>query len=115
MNCSLPEAFSRFFNVWRGDPTITLLLTVDRGTKPGERCIVIDTSPGQGSIQVRSDTGDWTRVLNFSAAAFSFEDWRDLPDPDSATPRNWRCFLLAEFPDGRSLLFSEPVRERGIR
>jgi hypothetical protein len=107
MNCSSEEAFSRFFSVWHNAGT-PLLVTVVSGLKPGERCIVSDTSPGQGSIKIRAVSGEWERVVSLSSGSFSFEDFRvDVP-PEGVT-RRWRCFLSADFSDGRKLLFAEPV------
>jgi hypothetical protein len=107
MDCSSEEAFSRFFNVWRNAET-SLLATAIGGLKPGERCIVKDTSPGQGSIHIKSESGEWESLLDLKGVTFSCEDFRNEAPPEGVI-RKWRCFLSADFPDGRKLLFAEPV------
>ena len=103
MNCSLEEAFSLFLRPWCENKT-TLVLTVDRGLKGSERCTILETSPGKARVRLKSMEVNF----DFSSAGFSYEDWRAGLVPELVA-RKWTCFLLAEFPDDRSLLFSEPA------
>jgi hypothetical protein len=108
MNCSLPDAFSLFFNRWRDERT-TLLVTVDRGIEGTEAWRVESTSPGKGLVNiVKPGIAGAVPVNIASANGFSYEDWRDTPPPEGIT-RRWRCFLSIDFPDGRNLLFAEAV------
>jgi hypothetical protein len=102
MNCSPEEALSRFFRPWLEDGT-PLVLTIGDGMEGSEACTVLDISPGR--VLVRSNRGEF--VLASHSASFSYEDWRGFPPPEGVT-RKWLCFLRADFPDGRSLLFAEP-------
>ena len=106
MNCSLQDALSRFFNVWRDERT-TLLLTADSGTGGTEACMIESTSPGSGLVNFVTPGIAGSVPLNIASAKFSSEDWRSTAPPEGVT-RKWRCFLSVDFPDGRSLLFSEP-------
>jgi len=108
MNCSSQDAFSLFFNRWRDERT-TLLLTADSGIEWTVACRVESTSPGNGLIRIVRPGIAGAVPLNIaSASGFSFEDWRDTAAP-AGVIRKWRCFLSVSFPDGRRLLFAEPV------
>jgi hypothetical protein len=102
------EAFSQFFDGWAKAGT-RLLLTVDRGMGGGEFCTVEGTSPGSGLVNIVRPGIAGAVPLNIaSASGFSFEDWRETPAPEGIR-RKWRCFLSVDFPDGRTLLFAEPI------
>jgi hypothetical protein len=107
MNCSAQEAFTLFFNVWRDDKTLVLVKVVDP-RQAQERCTVSDTFPSQGSIRLKPESEESDRSLKFSGATFSFEDFRGTSPPAGVT-RRWLCHLRADFPDGKSVLFSEPI------
>jgi hypothetical protein len=108
MNCSPQEAFSLFFNRWRDERTM-LLLTADSGIAGTGTCRVESTSPGNGLVSIVRPGIAGAVPLNIaSASGCSFEDWRDTAPP-AGVERRWRCFLSVNFPDGRKLLFAEPV------
>jgi hypothetical protein len=100
------EAFSRFFDVWAKAGTKLLVTAV--GELGGSELCTVNTSPGKGLINlVRPGIAEAVPINIASAKGFSFEDWRNDPRPEG-TRRKWRCFLSVDFPDGRTLLFTEP-------
>jgi hypothetical protein len=106
VNCSIEEAFSLFFSSWQENET-DLVLSVDRGAR-SEHCKVATISPGNRScIEIAFTRSGHQKTFDLSAATFSYEDSRAGIVPELVAKR-WACFLLAEFPDGRGLLFAEP-------
>lgn len=85
------------------------VLSVDGGAGGSELCKIEWISPGSGSlISILLTRSGHQRTLDLAGASLSFEDSRTGLVPELIAKR-WVCFLLAEFPDGRSLLFAQPL------
>jgi hypothetical protein len=109
MVCSLQEAFELFLIPWYRKGTV-FVLSVDGGKGGSEHCKIELISPGSDSfVHIFLTRSGAQKVLDLSSASFSYEDSRAGLVPELVA-RRWACFLLAEFPDGRSLLFSEPLQ-----
>jgi hypothetical protein len=105
MQCTIEEAFSLFLEPWRASDA-ELLVALDRGG--GVRCRIVETSPGEGLVTIHaSEWGGKQRVVDLSSAKLSYEDARAGLIPE-LVERKWEVFLLAEFPNGRSLLLALP-------
>jgi hypothetical protein len=111
MVCSLQEAFELFFVPWYKAGTEFVLSVGNGPGKSEEECKIAFISPGSNSLHIDLIRSDRQKTLDLSEASFSYEDSRAGLVPELVA-RRWVCFLLAEFPDGRSLLFSEPMSLR---
>ena len=107
MVCSLKEAFDLFLFPWyRGSKE--LVLSVNGGKGGSEGCTIEMISPGSSGVHILLTLSGRQKMLDLSQASFSYEDARAGLVPELVANR-WVCFLLVEFPDGQSLLFSEPL------
>ena len=108
MFCSQEDAFALFIVPWRANST-EVLLSIDRGVGGSEFCKIDWVSPGNGTlISIVLTRSGVKKILDVRDAQFSFEDARAGIVPELVAKR-WSSFLLAEFPNGRSLLFAEPL------
>ena len=108
MFCSLQEAFELFLIPWYTGGR-EIVLSVDGGKGGSEECKIEFISPGSKSVvDILLKRSGAHKTLDLSSASFSYEDSRAGIVPELVAKR-WVCFLLAEFPDGRSLLFAEPL------
>jgi hypothetical protein len=109
MQCSIEEAFSMFLVPWQ-EKVVELVLSIEGGARSG-RCKIATISPGSRSfIEISFTRSGRQKTFDLSTASFSYEDSRAGIVPELIAKR-WVCFLLAEFPDGRGLMFAEPLVE----
>lgn len=108
MVCSSEEAFALFLRPWAEDGT-GLVLSIGSGPGGSESCRILEIQPGSNSlVSVLLTLSGRKKTLDLSTASqFSYEDSR-AGLVRELVERRWICFLLVEFPDGRSLLFSQP-------
>jgi hypothetical protein len=110
MICSLKDAFDLFLVPWYTSGK-EVVLSVDRGEGGSEGCKIEMISPGSSVVHIVLTLSGRQKTLDLSRASFSYEDSRAGIIPELVAKR-WVCFLFAEFPDGRSLLFAEPLALR---
>ena len=111
MLCSPEDAMDLFLKQWADNGT-ELVISIDRGAGGSERCKIDWISPGRGSlVSIALTSSGLQKMLDLSGATqFSYEDARAGLVPELVAQR-WVSFLLVEFPNGRSLLFAQPMME----
>ena len=112
MKCSLEEAFNLFFIPWC-ESGVTIVAALNRGFGGSEQGWIESTDLGRKAFKFRAKSWEKGKDIWFENASFTYEDSRAGLVPE-LVERKGVCFVLAEFTDGREILFALPRTEEEV-
>jgi hypothetical protein len=106
MKCRSEDVFTLFFSPWCWQET-EIVVVLDRGIGGAERGMITDVFPERNALQFRAKSWTSAREISFEGVNFSYEGSR-AGSALELSEKEWELFVLAEFPNGRSVTFALP-------